>query len=125
MSLTLARALVLVAAMRVSASASLVESWLSTFELLLVDLGGEPLAHFLGDGGGLGARVGQRLLVGGERLFGLALEALGRVEIALHAVTPLLDHLADARQRDPRHDEVERAEGDRQPEQLRGEVGRR
>ena len=123
-SSTLDSALVLVAAMRASASVSLAESWLSTAGALLLRLGGELLAHVLGHGRRLLARLAQRLLVGGERGIGLRLEALGRVEIALHAVAPLLDHLADARQRHVGEDQVEDDEGERQPHELRREVAR-
>ena len=63
-------------------------------------LGGKLFARLLRDAGGIGTRIRERLLVVGERLVGIALEAGCRIDIALDPVAALFDHLADARQCD-------------------------
>ena len=79
------------------------------------------VAGAAGDAAGIGAGLGERLLVGGERLLGFALELLGRVEIAGDAVAAALENAGDPRDRDLGHDVVEEHEGDREPEKLRSE----
>ena len=66
----------------------------------------------------------ESLLVVGERPVGIDLEARRRVDIALDPIAALLDHLADARQRDLLHDEKQDQERHRQPKELRCEVVR-
>jgi len=90
---------------------------------LLVDLGGQAIMHGLDNAGGLGARLGQSLLVGSQCPLRLGLQLLGLIEIAPDAVGALLDHLADARQGHPLEQQVEQPEADRQPHQLRHERG--
>ena len=80
--------------------------------------------RLLGDRAGIRLGVGQRLLVAGERLLGLALEPVGGIEVAHDAVAPLVDHLGDARQGDTRQQQIKQAEREGEPDQLRGECGR-
>src|SRR6202012_354161 len=62
--------------------------------------------------------------IGFLRRFRLVAQLLRLAEIALDLVLPRIDHPADARQRNPREDEIERDKGDGERHQLRGE-GRR
>ena len=91
---------------------------------LLVGLAICRVARRPGDRRGLGAGVGEGLLVGGGRLLRFGLQALGLVEIGGDAIAPAFEDAADARQRHLRHQVVEDDEGDREPQQLRSEGGR-
>ena len=67
------------------------------------------------------ARFRQRLLVRCNRGIRCVLEALRLGKIVFDMLAARLEDRADARQRDPRHQEIERNEDERQPQQLRGE----
>src|SRR5204862_896517 len=79
----------------------------------------EPKAGLVRDLLRAASRLGKRLLVSRKSDIGFALELLGLGEVAADAIMPRLKDCADLRQRDPRQDDVERREGNRQPEQLR------
>ena len=72
--------------------------------------GSETLARFFGDTRCIGACISQGLLVVGECLVRFVFETSRSVEITLDPVTTLINHVADARQRDPAHDEEQRNE---------------
>ena len=107
MSLTLASAFVLVSVMRASASASLSAVAASTLarsrSISAVSLSRLARRWHWPWCGPRRAPARRH-----ARLRRFRLELLGRVEVALDAVGALLDDLADARQRDPLQQEVER-----------------
>src|SRR5258708_694882 len=83
--------------------------------------GAEPLAGLLHRQLRLVARVGERLLIGGDDRLGLGLHLASLVEIAFDAIAALVDDLLDPRQRQPRHQQIEDDEEDGEPEDLRRE----
>ncbi|NJM33819.1 MAG: hypothetical protein HC850_02925 [Rhodomicrobium sp.] len=54
---------------------------------------------------------------------GFLAQLCGRGKIARDAVLPLFENAADARKRDARHDQIEKHERDREPDELGHEVG--
>ena len=64
------------------------------------------------------AGVCQRLFIRRECCFRVFLRALRLREIALDALFAFFEDTADARDRDPRDQQVERDEGDHQPDDL-------
>ena len=74
-----------------SAAAILAAEFAVELAALLVDLGTEPVARLLRDAMRLGARVGQRLLIVGDRLVRLRLERWAAGQIAFDLVLAALD----------------------------------
>ena len=72
---------------------------------------------------GTAARVGECLLVGGTGRFQLFLKPVGRGEIVGDALAvPYGEDRADTRQRDPRHQRIQKQKRRHQPQQLRWKV---
>src|SRR3546814_5535340 len=67
---------------------------------------------------------GPHLLVLGENGGGLVLQGRGLLQVVVELALPRLQHIGDARQGDAPDDQVERDEGDRQPEKLGRPKGR-
>jgi len=80
-------------------------------------------SRLLPDAGGAPARVGQGLLVGLDRVLGFLLQGLGPGEVAFDLLRAVMQDLLHPRQRHPAHQQVEQAEEDDQPEELRREGG--
>ena len=78
--------------------------------------------RLLGERLGATLRVGQCLAVGLARSFGLGLHAAGALEILRDPGAPGVQDILHPGQGDARHQEVERAEDDHQPDELRQEV---
>ena len=82
----------------------------------------ELVAGFLGDARRVGTSIRERLFVVGERRVRFFLQASGRVEITLDPIPAFVQHVADARQRDPAHDEQQGDKRQSQPKELAREV---
>jgi hypothetical protein len=60
----------------------------------------------------------ERLLIGRDRVFGLAPELIGGFQIALDLRRALVDYATDPRQHHPHHQQIQNGEGDREPDDL-------
>ena len=86
-------------------------------------LGGEPVGRLLDRRLGLRPRLRHRALKGSVGRLRFGLQPRGARQIVFAALPARLDRGRQLRQPDPRHQDVEDDERDREPEQLRREVG--
>src|SRR6185295_10104031 len=84
----------------------------------------QRFAHAFDDRLRLAPRLAQGALVVAQRLRGFYLDLLRLPQVALDTLTPLLNHLADARQIEALEQQIEQAEAQSQPDELRGKGAR-
>ena len=83
-----------------------------------IDIGLDADPGLFGNDVGVLARLGQSFLIGRRRLLGFLAKALGLLQVAFDAGTTRVEDRTDARQGHAAHNDIERREGNREPEQL-------
>ena len=84
----------------------------------------QPIPRCLRNRMSLCAGFSQSRFVGRDGIIRIAFQLSSRVEIVCNAVTTFFNDRRNPRQGDPRHDEVENAKDERQPNELRREGGK-
>jgi hypothetical protein len=64
-----------------------------------------------------------RSLIAGDGRFGRIAQARGLAQVARDAALAVVQHLGHPRQGQARHDQIKQPEADREPDELRREIG--